>query len=258
MLELSYVAGSKPGRVVNTMRTGMPITGQLLAGVEMFAKLDLETRDAIAEFCSGAEFEAGDTILSHLDTSRHIYFVLSGAIEVSLYSVNGRRIIFNDKGPGQMVGELAAIDGQPRSAHVIAKDKSLTAAMSPEDFRTVVADYPGVASFLQTHLVNQVRALSERVFEFNALCVNNRIHVELLRHAQSAEVDGLRREIVPAPTHAAIASRVSTHREAVTRELSRLSKDGLLEKTKNALVVVNVEQLEKLVEEALGEVPVFC
>jgi CRP/FNR family cyclic AMP-dependent transcriptional regulator len=241
------------------MRTGLPIAGQSLAGVEIFSGLDLDARNAIAESCNGAEFAAGDTILGHLDNSRDVFLILSGTVEVNLYSVNGRRITFNEKGAGQMVGELAAIDGQPRSAHVIAKTNCLTAAISPNDFLQIIADNPSVTRYLQNHLVSQVRLLSERVFEFNALCVSNRIHVELLRCAQSAdEKEGQRRTILPAPTHAEIASRVSTHREAVTRELGRLTKDGLLEKAKDALVVVEIEQLEKLVEEALGEIPVFC
>jgi CRP/FNR family cyclic AMP-dependent transcriptional regulator len=240
------------------MRTGLPIAGQSLAGVEIFSGLDLNARNAIAEQCHGAEFAAGDTILSHMDTSCDVYLILSGTVEVNLFSVNGRRITFSEKGAGQMVGELAAIDGQPRSAHVVAKTNCLTAAIAPDDFLQIIADYPSVTRYLQNHLVSQVRLLSERVFEFNALCVNNRIHVELLRCAQSAANEGSRRTIIPAPTHAEIASRVSTHREAVTRELSRLTKDGLLEKAKEALIVVEIEQLEKLVEEALGEIPVFC
>jgi CRP-like cAMP-binding protein len=193
-----------------------------------------------------------------MDTGRDIFFVLSGTVEVNLFAVNGRRITFNDKGPGEMVGELAAIDGRPRSAHVIAKTSCRTAAIKPQDFFVIIDAYPGIAAYLREHLVMQVRALSERVYEFNALCVKNRIHVELLRCAQTVPGDGPRREISPSPTHAQIASRASTHREAVSRELSRLSKEGVLEKAQDALVVADIERLEKLVEEALGEIPVLC
>ena len=184
------------------MRTGLPIAGEALAGVKLFADLNLDARKAVAEHCSGAEFEAGDTILSHMDTGREIFFVLSGTVEVNLFAVNGRRITFNDKGPGEMVGELAAIDGQPRSAHVIAKTNCRTAAIQPQDFFAIVDSYSGVAAYLREHLVMQVRALSERVYEFNALCVKNRIHVELLRCAQAVPADGSRHEICPPPTHA--------------------------------------------------------
>ena len=129
-------------RISVIMRTGLPIVGQSLAGVEVFSALDLEARNAIAELCHGAEFAAGDTIFGHMDTSRDVFLILSGKVEVNLYSANGRRITFNEKGAGQMVGELAAIDGQPRSAQVIAKTTCLTAAISPDDFSHIIAANP--------------------------------------------------------------------------------------------------------------------
>jgi CRP/FNR family cyclic AMP-dependent transcriptional regulator len=218
----------------------------------------LAARSKIAELCSGQDFAAGDTILNHLDTARDVFFVLSGDVEVSLFSVNGKRITFHDKGAGQMVGELAALDGEPRCATVIAKTDCRMISISPDNFLHVVSVYPSAALRVLKRLTGQVRELSARVFEFNALCVNNRIHVELLRYASTATADGQRRIISPTPTHADLAARVSTHREAVTRELGKLIKLGLLEKAKDSLIVVDIEQLEELVEQSLGEIPVVC
>jgi len=65
--------------------------------------------------------------------------------------------------------------------------------------------------------------------------------------------DGKRVRISPAPTHTEIASRVSTHREAVTRELTRLSRIGLIERERNALLVKDVERLAEMVHAATGE-----
>jgi predicted transcriptional regulator len=59
--------------------------------------------------------------------------------------------------------------------------------------------------------------------------------------------------IAPAPTHPEIAARVSTHREAVTRELTRLARIGLIEREKNALVVTDLERLAEMVHAATGE-----
>jgi CRP/FNR family cyclic AMP-dependent transcriptional regulator len=240
------------------MRTGLPVKGESLAGVELFSDLDLDARNAIATRCTGSEFELGDIILHHMESGRDVHFVISGVVEVSLFSVNGRRITFDDKGSGQMVGELSAIDGQPRSAHVTAKTSCHTATISPDEFRHVLATYPSVALRALNRLTRQVRNLSERVFEFNALCVGKRIHVELLRSARSGSADGSKRIITPVPTHADIASRVSTHREAVTREISYLTKEGIIEKAKDALIVTDIGRLEELVQQSLGDIPVIC
>jgi CRP-like cAMP-binding protein len=102
-------------------------------------------------------------------------------------------------------------------------------------------------------LVMKIRALTTRVYEFSTLAVSNRIQAELLRLASLALRDGERVRIAPAPTHTEIASRVSTHREAVTRELARLARLGVIERERNALVVTDVERLAGMVHDATGE-----
>jgi len=91
------------------------------------------------------------------------------------------------------------------------------------------------------------------VFELSTLHVNNRIQAEVLRLASLAPREGTSVRIVPAPTHVEIASRVSTHREAVTREINRLSRLGIIERRGNTLLVKDVDRLAKIVHEATGE-----
>ncbi|MBT8447451.1 MAG: helix-turn-helix domain-containing protein, partial [Gammaproteobacteria bacterium] len=104
-------------------------------------------------------------------------------------------------------------------------------------------------------LALQVRRLSERVIEFSTVGVNDRVHAELLRLAQDGRHDGAEIAISPAPTHADIASRVATHREAVTKELSRLTREGILRKEKGTLVITDLPRLQELVAGALGDLP---
>ena len=85
--------------------------------------------------------------------------------------------------------------------------------------------------------------------------MNNRIHAELLRLALAAGIEDNVSEISPAPTHAEIASRISTHREAVTREFNALAQAGILEKRNRAMVVHDIAWLRDVVEMKLGETP---
>ncbi|HEY9548479.1 MAG TPA: helix-turn-helix domain-containing protein, partial [Kiloniellaceae bacterium] len=78
-------------------------------------------------------------------------------------------------------------------------------------------------------------------------------HSELLRLAREGEHEGKSARISPAPTHADIASRISTHREAVTRELNDLTKSGLLTRDGRTLIISDVEELERLVHEVTGD-----
>jgi CRP-like cAMP-binding protein len=97
------------------------------------------------------------------------------------------------------------------------------------------------------HLTTQVRALTERVFEFSTLAVRNRVHAELVRLAR--DHGGNDAVIRPAPTHTEIASRISTHREAVTRELNRLEDLGLIVREGRSLRVADLERLQAMVED---------
>ena len=95
--------------------------------------------------------------------------------------------------------------------------------------------------------------MTKRVYEFSALPVRNRIQSELLRLASLAPREGRIANISGAPTHLEIASRTSTHREAVSRELSRLSRLGLLERRGRGLLVKDVDRLAAMVHDATGE-----
>ena len=95
--------------------------------------------------------------------------------------------------------------------------------------------------------------MSERVLEFSTLAVQNRIHAELLRLAAEAHQQQGQALLSPAPSLSDIADRISTHREAVSRELSRLSSMGLLRREGGDLRITDVARLERLVGEAKGE-----
>jgi CRP-like cAMP-binding protein len=184
---------------------------------------------------------------------RDVHFVVSGHVRVTTFSAGGKQVTFRDEEAGEMFGDLAAIDGQPRSADVLALDSVLVASLSPEHFRELIAHEALVRERVLQRLAGLVRLLSERVIELSTLGVQNRIHAELLRLARLSGTTGQQARIDPAPKHADIASQVSTYREQVTRELSLLTKQGLLAKDGNALVLLDVAKLERMVEEVRSE-----
>ena len=224
-----------------------------LFGINVFRSLSPDDCRAVASRCHWHRYTAGQQILSHLDTSTDVYFIVGGRVRVTLCSPSGKEVTFRDLGSGQMFGDLSAIDGQARSANVVTLADSLVAAMPSSAFREVRNGYPEVAEAVLQEAVGLVRHLSERVFEFGALGVKNRVHAELLRLARGHMRDERSAEIRPAPIHADIASRVSTHREAVSRELSELQRAGLVERLHGALVIHDVPRLARLVTEVRGD-----
>jgi CRP-like cAMP-binding protein len=119
-------------------------------------------------------------------------------------------------------------------------------------FRALLETEPKVTLALLTQLVKRTRSVTRRVYELSTLHVNTRIQSELLRLA-SLRPDGKCACIVPAPTHVEIANRVSTHREAVTRELNRLLRIGIIQRRDDALLITDVDRLAEIIHDATGE-----
>lgn len=227
--------------------------GKSLRDVSLFRDLPEDLRCLVERSCRWRNFRTGEEIVSYQDVSRDVHFMVSGQARVIIYSISGKVVAFRDIGAGDLFGEFAAIDERPRSASVEAKTDGLVASMSAQSFRKVLADEPCVALPLIRHLVTQIRLLTDRVFEFSTLAVNNRIHAELLRLVRQVDPSSNEVCLSPAPAHAEIASRISTHREAVSRELSRLAHIGLLQRQDSSLLIKDVERLARMVREATGD-----
>ncbi len=230
----------------------MQPSSRVLGQIEIFRDLPRAENDRLAKRFRWTRYGAGEQIISHLDPSTDFFLVLQGEVRVVIYSLAGREVTFRDIKAGHYFGELAAIDGLPRSASILALSDSMIASMSADVFWGVLRDYPETAARLLKDLTGSVRALTERVFEFSTLAVNNRIHAELLRLARDHMTAENVAVIQPAPTHAEIASRISTHREAVTRELGRLSRAGIVVRRSGAFVVEDVERLNRLMQDVIG------
>jgi CRP-like cAMP-binding protein len=187
----------------------------------------------------------GRTLVEKDSRTTDVFFLLEGQAEVVLYSSNGREVCVNTIGPGAMFGEISALDGEPRSASIVATSDVLVVAMRLSDFMACLETAPAAGIWLGRQLAAQARRLTERVFELSALNVQTRIHCELLRLARKGELRNGAIEVRPAPTHAELASRIGTHREAVTRELRALSDDNVIRHGRRSLLILDLSRLEQ-------------
>jgi len=228
-------------------------SGYALERIQIFRDLDPREIERLTQRVNWRNYAAHQQIIGHQEGSTDVYFMVSGTVRVILFSSAGKEVAFRDIHAGECFGEFAAIDGAPRSANVIALTDVMIGSVSAETFRTILLEFPPVSMAMLTYMTGLVRSLSERIFEFSTLAVKNRIHSELLRLARENQQEGNTASISPAPTHADIASRISTHREAVTRELNEMTKNGLISRDGRTLVVSDMEKLERLVHDVTGD-----
>lgn len=215
---------------------------------EVFAKVpDAQLRD-IAGKILWRTYQKDQQIVDHLDSSDDVYFVAEGRARATVFSRNGREVTYRVIKAGDFFGEYAPIDGEARSANIVARSDCVIGLLSAADFINVIESHKSVANALLRRFVGQIRGLSERVFEYSTMAVNSRVHAELVRLANEAAPSNGEIAISPAPTHADLASRVSTHREAVTRELNRLAELGIVERRGNALIILDIKSLRDLLD----------
>lgn len=220
-----------------------------LRGIEMFAQVSAARLSELAPQFAWKRVAAGLHLVSRDALDREVHLIIGGRVRVTVSTSSGRQVTYKDLGAGSAIGVLAAIDGAARSADVITLEETLVASMSEGLFHQILREVPTAAHWMRKSLVGMVRELSDRVFEVSALGVQNRVHAELLRLAREAGVADNRARLDPMPTHVDIAARVSTYREQVTREISAMVKEGLVERDGHALVLPDVERLERIVAE---------
>lgn len=191
-------------------------------------------------------FRQGELIIAHGDSGRDVFFLLEGRARVTLFSEDGKEIAYRDLAPGDIFGELSGIDGQARSASILALDTTRVARLPGATFRQLVESQPQLAWSLLEHLSALLRRMTDRVFEYSTLVVRKRLILELVRRAADADQSDGQASLSPAPTHFELAAAISTHREAVSREMSLLAKRALVAKRGNRLVLNDLAALQAL------------
>ena len=128
-----------------------------LSRIAILATLSKESREKLERRCAWRRSERGEPIVDYLDASDDVFFIASGNVRVTMYSVAGKAVSFNDLGLGEVFGEYPAIDRGPRSASVEARSTCLIASLPAEHFRELLRSEPGVAQALLPRLVRSLR-----------------------------------------------------------------------------------------------------
>ena len=128
-----------------------------LAKSNPFQSLSYESIAALADGCRFVRFEPKQQIIGYLEESTNVFFIVSGTVRVAIHSTLGKEVSYRDLEAGEMFGELAAIDGEKRSASVMSLTDTLVVSMPQETFRTAFRTHPSVAEAVLKRLTNTVR-----------------------------------------------------------------------------------------------------
>jgi CRP/FNR family cyclic AMP-dependent transcriptional regulator len=192
----------------------------MLEDVAIFSGLNPAELELLEHHMVTRSFKKNTIIINEGDEASTFFIIITGAIKVFLSNEEGKEIIINAQGPGDHFGELALLDGAPRSASVITTEKSTIGVISKEDFHHVLSRNTDLALNLIRELTRRVRFLSDNVRTLALMDVYGRVAKVLLGMAQ--EEDG-KMVINNRPTQQDIANHIGASREMVARILKDLS-----------------------------------
>ena len=198
----------------------------------------------VRERCDACLFDAGDTILERGELDKSVYFMAHGCAHVLNYSSSGRAMTYATSAQGEMFGEMAAIDGLPRSAWVCAISQCKVIKIREEIFMGLVKNNPTFAILVLQKLSSNLRELDQRLINILSLGVEQRVCIEIMSMAQPDPEAPGRYRILEMPTHSNFANLIGSSRETVSRILSRLKTDRLITFSNKELEISDRKKLE--------------
>ena len=198
----------------------------------------------ISQRCRMFEYDADQKIIQHGDDYSDVYFLITGSAHVLNYSSSGRAVSYATFTAGDFFGELAAIDGLPRSAWVWTMKPSKVLVMPGAVFRELVASERHLGLLLMQKLTRIIRTSDERIADMSLLGTEQRVCIELIRISQTDPNDSSKLIVFPLPTQSSFANQVGASRETVDRIFARLRDDGIIRRKGEVLYIENRKKLE--------------
>jgi len=215
----------------------------LLRRVPLFEALKDDDLEAIARVTITRSYDKDQVIILAEEEGDAMFIIAQGQVKVSIVSEDGREVILSLLGEGAVFGELALLDGKPRSANVVATQDTELYMVRRADFLQLIYKVPQIAVGLLAELAARLRKTDRKIEGLALLDVTSRISETLL---QLANEQGTQTEqgltIETRPTHQQLASMSGTTRETVSRVLKRLEGQGYISSEGRSITILREEQ----------------
>ncbi|MFI1103083.1 Crp/Fnr family transcriptional regulator [Streptomyces melanogenes] len=230
-----------------------PGGGGLDDRVPFLARLEKEDRAALLALGRELSFASRAPLIHQHEPSSHVLLILHGWTKVTAAAANGYEALLALRGPGDIVGESAALTGRPRSATVSALEPLKAVAIEHERFKEFLSGSPAVALKLLGLTADRTRAADQRRLEFGSMSVRERFAVLLLdlarTHARRTD-EGI--ELGVPLSKQELAGAVGASREMVQRLLKELRDRGAVHTGRRELVILRPDVLRRIAGTDLG------
>ncbi|MCX6021772.1 MAG: Crp/Fnr family transcriptional regulator, partial [Chloroflexi bacterium] len=220
------------------------VNGIALRRVPLFSELSAEELRSLGARAQRRRFRAGEAVFHKDDPGSMLYVMVSGLVKITLPSDEGHEAVLALVSAGEVFGELALLDGQPRSASAVAMDPTETLTLRRDDFLAFVRDNPDAAIKIMGILSSRLRNSNDLIADTMFLDVPTRIAKKLVDLAADfGKRTDLGVEIELRLRQQDMASMVGASRESVNRCLIMLEDRGIIKLDKQRITVLRPEAL---------------
>lgn len=217
---------------MRTLKMNLPTEFDLsdLGRIDMFRNLHHADQRQLSQLLHRKTFPAGKTLMTVEQTGEVVYFILSGTVKIHAEQKDGADVIISILGPGEVIGEMSALDQTNRSASVVTLEETTLLWMDRDAFRHCLMAIPMLACNLACTLSARLRSANEQIQSLASLEVENRVARQILsfaeRYGQRRPEGGIH---VPIRlTQSDIASLVGASREHTNKVLVSYKERGYI------------------------------
>ena len=211
---------------------------KLLQSVSLFWDLTEEELGYISEKMVSKQYDAGQMILLEASEGEQCFFVTEGSVKITRLSKKGREVILAILSDGDFFGEMSLLDGEFRSANVVALDDTEVLTLNRNDFLLVLKNYPQIAIRLLKEMAHRLRKSDRQIASLSLSDAEKRIAMCILRIADEKGVIKKGQVSIPKiPIQQDIANMSGTSRETVSRTLKLLVKEGFVQRNGKELII---------------------
>ncbi len=227
------------------------MNAEFLKSVRIFRHLSDEALQELAEYFKVRKYLKNNLIIFEDDTGLLFFVIRSGKVKISRISQQGEEVILAILGQGQFFGEVSIIDGGTRSATVTSLDDVELLSISRDRFQYFMKKYPTLSLSLLREMAARFRKSDAQIKRLSLMDARERVANTLFLLAMELGVEQREHEYIieDLPRQLDLASIAGTSRETVSRIISKLQEEGLIEREGNRLIIPDVFRLERVFNE---------
>lgn len=225
------------------LHTG-PQALEILQRVGIFADLSPTELQFLAERAVPRDYAPGELIFSEGEMCTGLFIVEKGHVRIFKSSPSGREQVLSIEGPGGSIAELPVFDGGNYPASTSAVDQARVYFVSKQDFYSLCLVHPKVALKVLKVVGARLRRLVAIIEELSFTSVRSRLIANLVRLAAAGKKTPAGVEVHLPASNQELASQIGTVRELVSRNLSRLQAEGLIQMDGKTLVIPDLIKLK--------------